>query len=72
MPGAPDYVIHFQLRGAAMKATPRRPSEVPQLSQVVNDWDKERKKLKLLSLVFVVILAVVATLVAISVIHGHI
>jgi len=45
---------------------------VQQKSQSLDDWDSERKKLNVLSLVFVVILAVVVAVVTISGIRGHI
>ena len=43
-----------------------------QKSQLIDDWNNERKKLNVLSVVFVVILAVVVAMVTISVIRGHI
>jgi flagellar basal body-associated protein FliL len=36
-----------------------------------DDWDKEQKKLKIVSLVFVVILVAMAVMIAISVLRGH-
>ena len=52
-----------------MKNTQAKP--VQPKSQLLDDWDRERKKLNVLSLVFVVILAVVVAMVTISVIRGH-
>ena len=45
---------------------------VAQQPKFTDDWDKERKKLKILSLVFVVLLAIVAVLVALSLLRGHV
>ena len=53
-----------------MKNTQAKP--VQQKSQLLDDWDSKRKKLNVLSCVFVVILAVVVAMVTISVIRGHI
>jgi hypothetical protein len=53
-----------------VKNTQAKP--VQQKSQLLDDWDNERKKLNVLSAVFVVILAVVVAMVTISVIRGHI
>jgi len=42
-----------------------------QQPKFTDDWDKERKKLKILSLVFAVVLAIVAVLIALSILRGH-
>ena len=59
-------------RGAEMKAALKRPTR-PEAHQshVAYDWDKERKKLTVLSSIFFVILAVLAIILTVSVLHGH-
>ena len=48
-----------------------RVTSVAQQPKFRDEWDKERKKLKILSAIFIVVLAVVGVLFAISVLHGH-
>jgi hypothetical protein len=49
----------------------QRVKGVAQQPEFTDDWDKERKKQKILSLIFVVALAIVAVLIALSVLRGH-
>jgi hypothetical protein len=49
---------------------PRRWS-LPQQPKFTNDWEKERKKVRILALVLVALFAVVAFLFLISVLRGH-